>query len=265
MTLVLNAVAGALYLFAALAYFFQVIFAERKLGKIGGVFFMVAFGLHTGLLAAHFLSTSYPFILGEEDFLYLVSWVVAAIYVVLRRLYPLRGSGTLFATLTLVFFVLGEVLKERYQFGVTALTNPWALVHVLFMSLAFAVFTVSFLVGLTYLYEERKLKSRRPGRFLAWLPSLETMDGIHYKALTVGFVLLSIGILAGAALSKATAGKFFSDDPRQVAAIGTWALYAVFLNVRLKSGWRGRKGIILSILGFIGVLIAFLTLEHRVL
>ncbi len=157
------------------------------------------------------------------------------------------------------------MLREKYQFGTTAMANPWALIHLLFMSLAFAVFTVSFLVGLTYLYEERKLKSRRPGRFLAWLPSLETMDGIHYKALTFGFLLLSAGILSGAALSKATFGKFFRFDPRQMAAMGTWGLYAVFLNVRLKSGWRGRKGIILSLLGFIGVVIAFLTLEHRVM
>ena len=132
------------------------------------------------------------------------------------------------------------------------------------MSLTFAVFAVSFLLGITYLYEESQLKNHHPGRLLAWLPSLEMMDGIHYKALTVGFALLSVGILSGAALSKAASGKFFSGDPRQLVAIGAWVLYAIFLNVRMKSGWRGRKGIILSILGFLGVIVAFLALEHRV-
>jgi ABC-type uncharacterized transport system permease subunit len=143
--------------------------------------------------------------------------------------------------------------------------SSWAMIHILFMSLAFGVFAATFLMGLAYLLEQRQLKSRHFGRFLTWLPSLETMDRVHFRVLIIGFVLLSIGILSGAVLSKTMEGRFFSEDPRQIAAIGTWILYGIFLNVRLKSSWRGRRSILLSLIGFVGVAAAYLALKHRVI
>ena len=162
-----------------------------------------------------------------------------AVFLAVRARYRLQASGALFVPLALLILIFAIVRRGEYALPAAAIANPWVLIHILFMSLTFAVFAVSFLVGITYLYEESQLKNHHPGRLLAWLPSLEMMDGIHYKALTVGFALLSVGILSGAALSKAASGKFFSGDPRQLVAIGAWVLYAIFLN-------------------------AFLALEHRV-
>lgn len=143
------------------------------------------------------------------------------------------------------------------------ITSLSAMIHILFMSLAFGVFAATFLMGLVYLVEQRQLKSRHYGRFLNWLPSLATMDRVHYRVLIVGFILLSLGILSGTILSKLTEGKFFSEDPRQIAAVGTWALYGIFLNVRMKPAWRGRRSMVLSLMGFVGVILAFLALKHR--
>ncbi len=135
--------------------------------------------------------------------------------------------------------------------------------HLFFMTVAFAVFSISFLVGSLYLWQESQLKRHATQKLLSWLPALETMDSFHYKILILGFLLLSGGIFSGALLSHALQGRFFSDDPRQLASLVTWALYAFFLNVRLQAGWRGRKGMILSILGFLGVILAFIGLGHR--
>ena len=42
-----------------------------------------------------------------------------------------------------------------------------------------------------------------------------------------------------------------------VWAIITWLIYAVVLHTRLLAGWRGKRAAILSIIGFITILIAF--------
>lgn len=135
--------------------------------------------------------------------------------------------------------------------------------HLFFMTVSFAVFSISFLVGSLYLWQESQLKHHATQKLLRWLPSLETMDSFHYKILILGFLLLSGGIFSGALLSQALQGHFFSNDPRQLASLVIWALYAFFLNVRLQAGWRGRKGMMLSILGFLGVILAFIGLGHR--
>lgn len=135
--------------------------------------------------------------------------------------------------------------------------------HLFFMILAFAVFTTSFLSGVSFLVQENEIKNHRLTAWVRRLPALETMSKLHYQVLTAGFVLLSAGILVGALLSKVRAGRFFTGDPREIGAILTWLLYAVFLNVRTRAGWRGRKGIFLSLLGFLGVVLTFIGLEHR--
>lgn len=252
------------YLLSSLSYLMQLIFSRRELGRVALWLLRWGIVIHTGLLAIRLYRNGYPFIVGEGDLYLCASWVIGALFLALRARYGLQASGALFVPVSLLLVILTIARGGEYPVAGTALANPWTLVHLLSMSLTFAVFALSFLVGLTYLYEESQLKNHRSGRLLKWLPPLETMDAVHYKALMVGFALLSVGILSGAVLSKASDGKFFTGDPRQIAAIGTWVLYAAFLNVRLKSGWRGRKGIILSILGFLGVVVAFLALEHGV-
>ncbi len=137
-------------------------------------------------------------------------------------------------------------------------------IHIFLMSVSFVVFFLSFLGGVLFLIQESQLKNHRLRPFLAKLPPLETLDQIYYKALAIGFLFLSLGILTGALLSKIVEGAFFSKDPRQLASLIIWGLYALFLNMRIQSGWRGRRGILLSLLGFLGVILTFVAIQHRI-
>ena len=136
--------------------------------------------------------------------------------------------------------------------------------HLALMILSFAVFAGSFVTGLFFLVQEDRLKNHRLNSLVRWVPSLEAMSSLYYKVLTSGFVLLSLGILVGAVLSKQRTGRFFTGDPREIGAVVIWALYALFLNLRITGNWRGRRGILLSLLGFVGLILTFLALEHRV-
>ncbi|MBI2068066.1 MAG: cytochrome c biogenesis protein CcsA [Deltaproteobacteria bacterium] len=138
------------------------------------------------------------------------------------------------------------------------------MIHTFFMSAALVTFGISFFVGLLFLCQERQLKNHRP--ILAWLqrlPSLEVIDSLHYRGLFIGFLLLSLGMISGAFLSKSLSGAFFTSDPRQIASLVTWGIYALFLNVRIRSGWRGRRGILLSLVGFLTVALTFIAIHHR--
>ena len=134
--------------------------------------------------------------------------------------------------------------------------------HLIFMAVSFVIFTLSFAVGLIYLIEEFRLKNHKLP--IGWLPSLSALDWVHYRVLVFGFFLLSVGIVMGAFLSKAIIGSFLTEDPRQIASLVIWSLYAFFLNARLQVGWKGRRGMILSALGFLGILLAFVAINHRI-
>lgn len=136
--------------------------------------------------------------------------------------------------------------------------------HYLLMSAAFLTFGVSFLIGLVFLIQEFQLKHHRPTP--SWLrraPALEVIDLYHYKVLTFGFGLLTGGMILGVVLSHLLFGHYFSSDPRMVASLINWGIYALFLNVRIRAGWRGRRGIFLSFLGFATIVLIYFGIHHR--
>lgn len=140
------------------------------------------------------------------------------------------------------------------------LKNPWALFHLIFMFLAVAVFVMSLGVGLLYLWRESRIKHKKTGGFPDRFPPLEIMHGIHYKALYTGFVLFTLGIIAGGGWSKVTHGVYVTDSAKQIFSFVLWLFFAVFLNLRAVRGWIGRRGVILSGIGLVGVLLLLFSL-----
>ena len=143
------------------------------------------------------------------------------------------------------------------------LDSPWAALHLFFMFLAFAVLLTSVVTGLIFFLQEVQIKSRRLSALFARLPALEVIDRIHARALGVGFILLTLGILSGSAWSLQVTGHFFEGDVKQWWALASWGLYLIFLNFRFAAGWRGRRGVLLSLLGFAALVFTFLGVNHK--
>lgn len=138
----------------------------------------------------------------------------------------------------------------------------WGPIHLGFIFLSVSIFLVSLVLGGLYLLQETRIKSKSiRGERISRLPSLEKLEDLHYRTLYIGFVFFTVGIITGGGWSKATRGVYISDDPRQFFSIGLWIFYALLLNLRVPRGWIGRRGILLSVVGFvavIGLLIGFL-------
>lgn len=248
------------YVVAIFGYSLQIIFRDYSLGRLSSRIFIVGFLIQTGILVAqHVPPTHNPFVHGEGDFYYAASWILGFVFILFRRI---RLWGILLVPLATILMIMALTHPEAFHVGEHIQANPWALIHFLFMSLAFALFAVGFILGVSYLLQRSFLKRHRTGWLSRWLPPLEVADDIHAKASTMGFLLLTAGMLSGTILSKETHDLFFTGDHRQIAALFVWVLYALFLNIRVRSGWHGRKGILLSVLGFVAVILAFLTIQH---
>jgi cytochrome c-type biogenesis protein CcsB len=109
-----------------------------------------------------------------------------------------------------------------------------------------------------YLIQENELKRKRPQAFYYRLPSLEICDDLAYRALSIGFPLLTIGIVAGSFWASRAWGKYWGWDPKMVWSFITWLIYAILIHFRLSAGLRGRRAAWMSIVGFFFVLITFI-------
>ncbi|MFA6315979.1 MAG: c-type cytochrome biogenesis protein CcsB [Elusimicrobiota bacterium] len=143
-----------------------------------------------------------------------------------------------------------------------ALQSWWMNIHPLVIMAAYAVFGNAFGVGLALLVQERQLRSKRPQELCYRLPSIEELDSLNYRLIAVGFPVLTVGIIMGGIWAHAAWGRFWGWDAKETWSLITALVYAVFLHQRLVAGWRGRKAVYTSMLGFACAVFTFVGVNY---
>ena len=87
---------------------------------------------------------------------------------------------------------------------------------------------------------------------------LENIDNWSYRTISLGFPLLTIGIIAGAVWANEAWGSYWSWDPKETWALITWLVFAIYLHSRLLKGWQGKQTAILGTCGFFVIWICYL-------
>ena len=82
---------------------------------------------------------------------------------------------------------------------------------------------------------------------------------IYYYGLiiAVGFLLLTVTILTGAIWAEQAWSAFWTWDPKEVWALITWIIYAVYLHLRLRQKRSGRVMALFAIIAVPVVLFTF--------
>ena len=93
--------------------------------------------------------------------------------------------------------------------------------------------------------------------FSSRLPSLDVLDEVSYRAIALGFPLLTIGIATGAIWADIAWGRWWGWDPKETWSLITWLFYGAYLHTRLTLGWRGRHSALIAVTGMIVVLFTY--------
>jgi cytochrome c-type biogenesis protein CcsB len=106
-------------------------------------------------------------------------------------------------------------------------------------------------------YSEEKATDAAGG-FLSLFPPTRVLDDLNYKAIMVGFPLLTLGIITGAAWANYAWGTYWSWDPKETWSLIVWFIYAAFLHARFTKGWVGKRAAWLSVIGFAATIFCYL-------
>ncbi len=242
------------YLLCFLGYLLLTTSKKRDLGV--GVSFLLVSGwvIHTvGLVLRWFEThqTGYGYIplSNMYESLIFFSWAIVLVYLIIELIYRQRVIGVLVTPFAFLFIALTSIIpgvEPKITPLIPALQSNWLTIHVTTCFFGYAAFAVSFGISLLYLLREKKETS-------SWLPSNSLLDEINYKSIVIGFPMLTVGIITGAAWANYAWGSYWSWDPKETWSLITWFIYAAFLHARFTRDWRGRKSAILSIIGFAAV------------
>jgi len=140
---------------------------------------------------------------------------------------------------------------------IDALQSYWLHIHVTSMLISYAFFATAFFVALAYVGRYILLRNR-PGFNVAEDSVLKYLDSLNFRIITIGVPVLTGGVILGAVWAAEAWGRPWAFDPKETAAAITWMIYVLYLHSRLFLGWRGMRGILVSIIGFGAVIFTYL-------
>lgn len=224
------------------------------LGRVARWTTVVGLVLHGAALALALTAQQYA-PLGIGQGLVVVSWLLLALFaaVDLRKDLPVLGAFVL--PLALSMLVPGLLLSG--EAAPRTLTQPLLPVHIAVALGGLAAFAFAAGVGVVYVLMEREVKGKRFGLLFSRLPPLQTLDELNRRAVIGGFIALSFAFVTGAFFASAQGG--FRWDPKELATVAAWVVFAGVLLARLWAGWRGKKVALLTLTGFAFVLVSFIS------
>ena len=185
-------------------------------------------------------------------------WLVVSVYLVWGCRTRYRLLGLVVMPLAAVLLVLARIGGGTGDTGHSGYSTVFLIVHVGLLSLAFAAFTLAAGLSALYLWQERRLKGRRPGGLLGRAPSLLTLETVSGRTIAVAVPALTAGIVAGLIRLRRDGGGI---DALMAVTLGAWLVYAAYLVLRYEAGWRGRRAAYLALAGFALVIVARVGLQ----
>nr|YP_010161537.1 cytochrome c biogenesis protein [Sorbaria arborea]QRH19247.1 cytochrome c biogenesis protein [Sorbaria arborea] len=189
-------------------------------------------------------------------------------------------------------FATSGLLTEMHQSAilVPALQSHWLMMHVSMMVLSYAALLCGSLLSLALLvitfrkfirifsksnnnglfyfgaiqYVNQRNNVLRNTSFISISSQnyyryqlIQQLDRWSYRIISLGFILLTVGILSGAVWANEAWGSYWNWDPKETWAFITWTIFAIYLHIRTKKNFESVNSAIVASMGFLIIWICY--------
>ena len=254
------------YMLSTLAFIGFLASRNKFIGTAGSALAWIGFAVQTVATGLRW-KESYDIGLGHAplsnlyESVVFFAWSIVLIFGIIDIKYKYKIIGAF----VMPFALLGMAWAQLYLPTdinplMPALQSNWLLYHVITCFLGYAAFAVACGVSIMYLIkaQSEEKKDEAAGGLMSQFPPTRVLDDLNYKAIMVGFPLLTLGIITGAAWANYAWGTYWSWDPKETWSLIVWFIYAAFLHARFTKGWVGKRAAWLSIIGFAATIFCYL-------
>lgn len=238
------------YLLGAVLFFIGNKFSNKQAQLTASLMAGIGLVLNIGaLIVRGVIAGRLPLASGGEFILWFTVMTVA-LYLYYETKTKMKETGG--AVMLISALLIGSILLlMKGQLGealplMPALKSPWLTIHVLTAAIAYACFALA------------------AGLAIMQIARVETKitDEMIYRIVAGGFIMLSFAIVFGAIWAEQAWGSYWSWDPKETWALITWIIYALYLHLHRRFGWKGKTASIMVIAGFVLVLFTFFGVNY---
>ena len=259
-----------LLLYAAATAVYLAHFARRdpQVGRLATALLAAGVLAHTFLIGMQTVQAGHAPLVGTTAAISAFVWLFGLAYLYVELTTDERAMGV-FVTSLLVALDIIPVLDPAVSPRPEILRSPLFTMHVVSMLFAYACFALASVLGVTYVLLFNEIKAKHLGYFYARLPSLQVLDAMNGRVVTIGWVFLTMGIGIGGIWATRIASavdprvdQMSLGDPKILIAVLSWMLYSFAVLSRRTIGWTGRRAAWLSAIGFVVVLLNFVPVGY---
>src|SRR3989441_8003170 len=274
----MNFIPLTLYTLAWVAYVWHFAQRDAAVGRAATTLLVAAALTHTFVIGMQTMEIGHVPVAGATSAISTFVWLLALSYLYIEMTTDERAMGVFILPLLVALQTI-PALRPGVEDRAAVLQGPLFGVHVSSLLFAYASFALACVIGITYVLLFKEIKAKHLGFFYARLPSLQVLDRMNQRAIVIGWIFLTVGMIVGAVWAAQARGGYGAGDPRVQAmslqdpkifvALGCWVVYSFELFAARRIGWGGRRAAYLSALGFAIVLLNlvpisyFLTRSHN--
>ncbi len=226
------------------------IYRSRTAHRAASIVFVLTWLFHTATVVRLAVANGRLPLGNMVEYLLVLGWIVLTLHLYLWFRLKVEIAGLVLPPLAGVMAFASLQLMSDDMALTAARPDGWFLVHTTVSTLGMAILGVAFAMSVIYLIQDRALKSQKTLKLLERLPSLQKSDQIGFRSLTIGFLLLTLGIGTGIVVNAEVYERMLVMGPKQIFPMLAWLVFALILVARPMMGFRGRKSAYLTITGF---------------
>nr|YP_010371284.1 cytochrome c heme attachment protein [Stipellula capensis]UOW80330.1 cytochrome c heme attachment protein [Stipellula capensis] len=249
----------------------------------------------TGFLVSRWASSGHFPLSNLYESLIFLSWALYILHTI-PKIQSFKNDLSRITTPSTILtqgFATSSLLTEMHQSTilVPALQSQWLMMHVSMMLLSYATLLCGSLLSAalliirfrnnfqffskkkknvlfnTFFFSEiENFYAKRSALKSTSFPSFpnyykyqltERLDSWSYRVISLGFTLLTIGILCGAVWANEAWGSYWNWDPKETWAFITWTIFAIYLHSRTNPNWKGTNSALVASIGFLIIWICY--------
>ena len=266
----MNFIPLALYTHAMIAYAWHFSRRDAAVGRSATTLLVAAALAHTFVIGMQTMEAGDVPVAGATSAISTFVWLLALAYLYTEMTTDERAMGVFILPLLVALQAI-PAFKPTVVVRSAVLQGPLFGVHVSSLLFAYASFALACVIGMTYVLLFKEIKAKHLGFFYARLPSLQVLDRMNQRAIVIGWIFLTVGLIVGgiwAAQERAYAAvdprvqAMSLQDPKIFVALLCWAVYSFELFAARRIGWGGRRAAYLSAVGFAIVLLNFVPISY---
>src|SRR6478752_1129454 len=241
----MNMVRLVLYAAALVAYAWH--FSQRNpvLGRSATTLLVAAALSHTFVIGMQTMEAGHVPVGGATSAISTFVWLLALSYLYVEMTTDERAMGVFILPLLVALQAI-PAFRPSVETASPVLKGPLFGVHVSSLLFAYASFALACVIGITYVLLFKEIKAKHLGFFYARLPSLQVLDRMNQRAIAIGWIFLTVGLIVGAIWAVQAPSydprvqAMSLEDPKIFVALVCWGVYSFEAFAARRIGWGGR-------------------------